>query len=496
MGRSRARRASSTASAASRRTTLTGNVSLRPGEPRAHGARCAPRRSRGIARRHPAARGRRRPRRATCSSSAGAAPTARSARRVAAARARRASQVAQRPPALPEPAAARPRRQSCSASSTCWCPSSTWASSRMLLRAHVPGRRRRAQQDPGQAVQGPRDRRQQIERARSASAGQDRHQRIRRRKQRCRDAVKLTRKDFESDQDVRWCPGCGDYAILAPGAEACMPELGIPRENIVFVSRHRLLEPLPVLHEHLRVPHDPRPRAGDRDRPQGRAARARRCGWSPATATACRSAATTCIHALRRNVDLKILLFNNRIYGLTKGQYSPTSRARQEDQVARRSGSIDHPFNPLALALGAGATFVARTVDVDAKHLQRGPASAPPRTRAPRSSRSTRTATSSTTARSTLHDREGRQGRRAARCSSTASRWSSARTKDKGIRLNAQARARGRRPRRGRRHRARTSSSTTRRTRPSAGCSRTSSRRTSRPRSASSAPSRSRPTTR
>ena len=103
---------------------------------------------------------------------------------------------------------------------------------------------------------------------------------------------KLTAKDFKTDQEVRWCPGCGDYAILA-AVQSFMPELSIPREQHRLRLRHRLLVPLPVLHEHLRHALDPRPRAGDRDRPVGRPAPTCRCGWSPATATRCRSAATT-----------------------------------------------------------------------------------------------------------------------------------------------------------------------------------------------------------
>ena len=178
-----------------------------------------------------------------------------------------------------------------------------------------------------------------------------------------------------------------------------MPELGIPRENIVFISRHRLLEPLPVLHEHVRLPHDPRPRAGGRDRAQGRAARAAGLGHHRRRRRPLDRRQPP-DPRLRRNVDLKIMLFNNRIYGLTKGQYSPTSRARQDDQ--EHADRLDRPSasTRCRVALGAEATFVARSIDVDIKHLRRWSSSGPPSTRARRSSRSTRTATSSTTARS------------------------------------------------------------------------------------------------
>ena len=134
------------------------------------------------------------------------------------------------------------------------------------------------------------------------------------------------------------------------------------------------------------------------------------------------------IHMLRRNVDVKILLFNNRIYGLTKGQYSPTSELGKKTK-STPIGSVDYPFNPLSLALGAEATFVARS----RRRLPAAPArrrcAAPPRTRAPRSSRSTRTATSSTTAPSTTLTEQGGARRRTRSTSSTASRWSSARTR-------------------------------------------------------------------
>jgi 2-oxoglutarate ferredoxin oxidoreductase subunit beta len=178
---------------------------------------------------------------------------------------------------------------------------------------------------------------------------------------------KLTRKDFISDQDVRWCPGCGDYSILAQ-VQRVMPELGLPRERFVFVSGigcssrfpyymntygfHSIHGRAPAIASGLKIA---RPDlsvwvvTGDGD------------GLS--------IGGNHLIHALRRNVGLKILLFNNRIYGLTKGQYSPTSEI---GKVTKSSpfGSVDYPFNPIAVAMGVDASFVARTIDVEAKSLQ------------------------------------------------------------------------------------------------------------------------------
>jgi 2-oxoglutarate ferredoxin oxidoreductase subunit beta len=175
----------------------------------------------------------------------------------------------------------------------------------------------------------------------------------------------LTKKDFASDQETRWCPGCGDYAILAT-VQQFLPELGIPPERIVFVAGigcsgrfayymstygvHGIHGRAPALATGLALA---RPDlsiwvvTGDGD------------GLS--------IGGNHLIHALRRNVPIKILLFNNQIYGLTKGQYSPTS---EQGKVTKSTpfGSQDHPFNPVALALGAEATFVARTVDTDRGH--------------------------------------------------------------------------------------------------------------------------------
>jgi 2-oxoglutarate ferredoxin oxidoreductase subunit beta len=177
----------------------------------------------------------------------------------------------------------------------------------------------------------------------------------------------LKPKDFKTDQEVRWCPGCGDYAILA-AVQGFMPELGVPRENIVFISGIGCSSRFPYymntfgMHSiHGRAPaiatglSTSRPDlsvwvvTGDGD--------------------ALSIGGNHLIHALRRNVNLKILLFNNRIYGLTKGQYSPTSEVGKITK-STPMGSLDHPFNPVSIALGAEATFVARTLDSDRKHLQ------------------------------------------------------------------------------------------------------------------------------
>ncbi len=177
---------------------------------------------------------------------------------------------------------------------------------------------------------------------------------------------KQTKKGFTSDQEVRWCPGCGDYAILA-AVQGFLPELGLRRENIVFVSGIGCSSRFPYylntygMHSiHGRAPaiatglSSSRPDlsvwvvTGDGD------------GLS--------IGGNHLIHALRRNVNLKILLFNNRIYGLTKGQYSPTSELGKITK-STPFGSLDHPFNPVSVALGAEATFVARTIDSDRQHL-------------------------------------------------------------------------------------------------------------------------------
>ncbi len=176
----------------------------------------------------------------------------------------------------------------------------------------------------------------------------------------------LTKKDFTSDQEVRWCPGCGDYSIVST-VQSFLPELGVARENIVFISGIGCSSRFPYYMETFGM-HSIHGRA-------------------PAIATglaisrpelsifvvtgdgdALSIGGNHLIHALRRNVNLKILLFNNRIYGLTKGQYSPTS---EQGKVTKSTpaGSLDTPFNPISLAIGAEASFVARSIDSDRKHL-------------------------------------------------------------------------------------------------------------------------------
>ena len=178
--------------------------------------------------------------------------------------------------------------------------------------------------------------------------------------------LSLKPKDFKTDQEVRWCPGCGDYAILA-AVQGFMPELGIPREKIVFVSGIGCSSRFPYymntygMHSiHGRAPAIATGLASSR---QDLAV------WVvTGDGDALSIGGNHLIHALRRNVNLKILLFNNRIYGLTKGQYSPTSELGKITK-STPFGSLDTPFNPVSLALGAEATFVARTMDSDRKHL-------------------------------------------------------------------------------------------------------------------------------
>ena len=177
----------------------------------------------------------------------------------------------------------------------------------------------------------------------------------------------LTKKDFQSDQEVRWCPGCGDYAILS-AVQTVFPHLGIPRENFVVVSGigcssrfpyymntfgfHSIHGRAPAVATGLKVA---RPdlevwvATGDGD--------------------AMSIGGNHLIHLLRRNVGLKVLMFNNRIYGLTKGQYSPTSELGKRTKSSPY-GTVDNPFNPLALALGAGGAFVARAIDIFVPHMR------------------------------------------------------------------------------------------------------------------------------
>lgn len=177
---------------------------------------------------------------------------------------------------------------------------------------------------------------------------------------------KLTLKDYTSDQEVRWCPGCGDYAILKT-IQKLMPELDQPRENQVFVSGigcssrfpyymntygfHTIHGRAPAIATGVKLANpelDVWVITGDGD------------GFS--------IGGNHMLHVLRRNVDLQILLFNNEIYGLTKGQYSPTSQTGTRSPSSPE-GSVDSPLSPCVVALGSGATFVSRSIDTEAKHL-------------------------------------------------------------------------------------------------------------------------------
>ncbi|MFH9573652.1 2-oxoacid:ferredoxin oxidoreductase subunit beta [Streptomyces sp. NPDC017230] len=177
---------------------------------------------------------------------------------------------------------------------------------------------------------------------------------------------KQSMKDFKSDQEVRWCPGCGDYAVLA-AVQGFMPQLGLARENIVFVSGIGCSSRFPYymntygMHSiHGRAPAIATGLATSR--------RDLSVWVVTGDGDALSIGGNHLIHALRRNVNLKILLFNNRIYGLTKGQYSPTSEVGKITK-STPMGSLDAPFNPVSLAIGAEASFVARSVDSDRKHL-------------------------------------------------------------------------------------------------------------------------------
>ena len=183
------------------------------------------------------------------------------------------------------------------------------------------------------------------------------------------DTIKsYTKKDFTSDQAVRWCPGCGDYAILAQ-TQKIFPDLGVDKENFVFISGIGCSSRFPYYMDTFgfHTIH----------------------GRAPAIASGVKLAnpdlsvwvvtgdgdglsigGNHTIHLLRRNLDINVMLFNNRIYGLTKGQYSPTSEVGKITK-STPMGSLDRPFNPLTLALGSGATFVSRTIDKETKHMQR-----------------------------------------------------------------------------------------------------------------------------
>ena len=178
---------------------------------------------------------------------------------------------------------------------------------------------------------------------------------------------KLTAKELVTDQEVRWCPGCGDYSILKQ-VQTTIPDLGIPRENIVFISGIGCSSRFPYYMETYGM-HSIHGRA-TAFASGLKAARPELSIWIvTGDGDGLSIGGNHMIHILRRNFNVNILLFNNEIYGLTKGQYSPTSH---EGTITKSTpmGSIDHPFNPIALCMGADATFVARTMDRDPKHQQ------------------------------------------------------------------------------------------------------------------------------
>jgi 2-oxoglutarate/2-oxoacid ferredoxin oxidoreductase subunit beta len=177
----------------------------------------------------------------------------------------------------------------------------------------------------------------------------------------------LTSKDFATDQEVRWCPGCGDYSILAQ-VQKVMPTLGIARENIVIISGIGCSSRFPYYMNTYGM-HSIHGRA-TAVASGLKATRPELSVWVvTGDGDGLSIGGNHTIHLLRRNFDINILLFNNQIYGLTKGQYSPTSETRKVTK-STPFGSLDHPFNPLALAMGADATFIGRTMDRDPKHLQ------------------------------------------------------------------------------------------------------------------------------
>jgi 2-oxoglutarate/2-oxoacid ferredoxin oxidoreductase subunit beta len=181
------------------------------------------------------------------------------------------------------------------------------------------------------------------------------------------DTVKLSPKDFASDQDIRWCPGCGDYSILKQ-VQSVMPEIGVAREDIVFISGIGCSSRFPYYMNTFGM-HSIHGRA-TAIASGLKASRPELSVWIiTGDGDSLSIGGNHFIHMLRRNFDVNILLFNNEIYGLTKGQYSPTSPVGKITK-STPAGSLDHPFNPLALSLGADATFVARSMDRDPKHLR------------------------------------------------------------------------------------------------------------------------------
>lgn len=178
---------------------------------------------------------------------------------------------------------------------------------------------------------------------------------------------KLTAKDFTSDQEVRWCPGCGDYSILKQ-VQTVMPDLGIPRENIAFVAGIGCSSRFPYYMDTYGL-HSIHGRA-TAVASGLKATRPELSVWVVSgDGDGLSIGGNHTIHLLRRNINVNMLLFNNEIYGLTKGQYSPASPLGKVSK-STPYGSVDHPFNPLALVLGAGGTFIARSMDRDPVHLR------------------------------------------------------------------------------------------------------------------------------
>jgi len=177
----------------------------------------------------------------------------------------------------------------------------------------------------------------------------------------------LTAKDFATDQEVRWCPGCGDYSILA-SVQKVMPTIGVAKENIVIISGIGCSSRFPYYMNTYGM-HSIHGRA-TAIASGLKASRPELSVWIVAgDGDSMSIGGNHTIHMLRRNLNVNFLVFNNQIYGLTKGQYSPTSEVNKITKSSPQ-GSIDHPFNPAALALGADATFVGRTMDRDPKHMQ------------------------------------------------------------------------------------------------------------------------------
>lgn len=182
------------------------------------------------------------------------------------------------------------------------------------------------------------------------------------------DAVKTyTKKDFTSDQAVRWCPGCGDYAVLAQ-TQKVFPDLGVDKENFVFISGIGCSSRFPYYMDTYGF-HTIHGRASAIASGVKLANPDLSVWVVTGDGDGLSIGGNHTIHLLRRNLDINVMLFNNRIYGLTKGQYSPTSEVGKITK-STPMGSLDTPFNPLTLALGAGATFVSRTIDKQTKHMQ------------------------------------------------------------------------------------------------------------------------------